>query len=117
MLGSDKCFKRDFVDARGMRHRLVALIIAFPLVGEIDGPACIDDTVGHVANIARRQFGTILGASPREGEAIFAWLQVAGVTKPRACRLPWSRDLTQQPPECDGTKPWNANRRAYAAIN
>jgi len=38
----------------------------------------------------------VLGASPREGEAIFVWLQIGGVSEPRAYRLPWNRDLAQQ---------------------
>lgn len=38
----------------------------------------------------------VLGASPREGEAIFVWLQIRGVTEPRAYRMPWSRELAQQ---------------------
>ena len=38
----------------------------------------------------------VLGASPREGEAIFVWLQIRGVNEPRAYRMPWSRDLAQQ---------------------
>ena len=38
----------------------------------------------------------VLGASPREGEAILVWLQLCGVTEPRAYRLPWSRGHAQQ---------------------
>ena len=38
----------------------------------------------------------VLGAFPREGEAIFVWLQIRGVAEPRAYKLPWSRDLAQQ---------------------
>ena len=38
----------------------------------------------------------VLGASPRKGEAIFVWLQIRGVTEPRAYRMPWSRELAQQ---------------------
>ena len=30
----------------------------------------------------------VLGVSPREGEAIFVWLQIRGVTEPRAYRMP-----------------------------
>ncbi len=38
----------------------------------------------------------VLGASPREGEAIFVWLQIVGIAEPRAYRMPWSKDLAQQ---------------------
>jgi hypothetical protein len=38
----------------------------------------------------------VLGASPREGKAIFVWLQIDGVTEPRAYKMPWSQELAQQ---------------------
>ena len=38
----------------------------------------------------------MLGASPREGEAIFVWLQIRGVAEPRSYRMPWGKDLAQQ---------------------
>ncbi len=38
----------------------------------------------------------LLGASPREGEAIFIWLQMEGTAEPRAYKMPWTRKLAQQ---------------------
>jgi hypothetical protein len=38
----------------------------------------------------------LLGASMREGEAIYVWIQLPEETEPRAYRLPWSRQLAQQ---------------------
>ena len=38
----------------------------------------------------------LLGASAREGEAIFVWLQIQGVAEPRSYRLPWNRDMAEQ---------------------
>ena len=38
----------------------------------------------------------VLGATMREGEAFYIWLQVPGIDEPRAYTLPWSRDLEQQ---------------------
>jgi hypothetical protein len=38
----------------------------------------------------------LIGASMREGEAIYVWLQLPEETEPRAYRLPWSRQLAQQ---------------------
>jgi hypothetical protein len=42
------------------------------------------------------QEANVLGASIREGEAIYIWLQVPGLDEPRAYTLPWSRDVAQQ---------------------
>jgi hypothetical protein len=42
------------------------------------------------------QEASVLGASIREGEAIYVWLQVPGLDEPRAYTLPWSRDMAQQ---------------------
>ena len=61
-LGPVKNFHRDFVNARDMGHRHVALITTFPLVGEIDDTSCIDDLVGCAENIARGQVGAMFGA-------------------------------------------------------
>ena len=35
----------------------------------------------------------ILTSSAKEGEAIFIWLEIEGVSAPRAYQLPWSREL------------------------
>jgi hypothetical protein len=37
----------------------------------------------------------VLGASLREGEAIYLWLEVEGVDEPRAYALPWSLQAAQ----------------------
>lgn len=39
---------------------------------------------------------TVIGANLREGEAIYLWLQVAGVDEPRSYVMPWNRKLAQQ---------------------
>ncbi len=39
---------------------------------------------------------TVLGASIREGEAIYLWLGMADVAEPRAYVLPWDRRLAEQ---------------------
>jgi hypothetical protein len=39
---------------------------------------------------------TVLASSFRENQAIYLWLQLAGVVEPRAYALPWSRDLAEQ---------------------
>ena len=38
----------------------------------------------------------VLGASMREGEAIYVWLQFPGVDEPRAYTLPWDMKMAQQ---------------------
>ncbi len=38
----------------------------------------------------------VLGASAREGEAIYVWLEIEGVAEPRAYKMPWNRDLAEQ---------------------
>jgi hypothetical protein len=38
----------------------------------------------------------VLGASIREGEGIYLWLQFPGIPEPRAYVLPWDRKLAQQ---------------------
>jgi hypothetical protein len=38
----------------------------------------------------------VLGASIREGEGIFVWLQVAGTSEPRSYALPWNMKMAQQ---------------------
>jgi hypothetical protein len=38
----------------------------------------------------------VLGASMRENEAIYVWLQFDGQSEPRAYRLPWSIEAAQQ---------------------
>jgi hypothetical protein len=38
----------------------------------------------------------VLGASMREGEAIYVWLQVPGAEEPRAYQLPWSMQAAEQ---------------------
>lgn len=38
----------------------------------------------------------LVGASIREGEAIYLWLKMPATDEPRAYRLPWSRKLAQQ---------------------
>jgi hypothetical protein len=38
----------------------------------------------------------VLGASMKENEAIYVWLQMPGEVEPRAYRLPWTRQLAQQ---------------------
>ncbi len=38
----------------------------------------------------------VLGATLREGEGIFVWLQVPGVEEPRAYALPWDLQMAQQ---------------------
>lgn len=38
----------------------------------------------------------LLGASLREGEAIYVWLQIDGEDEPRAYTLPWNQDAAQQ---------------------
>jgi hypothetical protein len=45
---------------------------------------------------ANAQEASVLGASIREGEAIYVWLQVPGLDEPRAYTLPWNRDVAQQ---------------------
>ena len=61
-LGPAEYFQRDFVNARCMCHRPIALIAGFSFVKEIDDATCIDDIVRRVKNFARSQFGAILGA-------------------------------------------------------
>ncbi len=39
---------------------------------------------------------TLLGASMREGSAIYLWLRIAGTDEPRAYRLPWNKELAKQ---------------------
>ncbi|MDJ0948573.1 MAG: hypothetical protein QNJ94_06600 [Alphaproteobacteria bacterium] len=39
---------------------------------------------------------TVLGTSMREGEAIYVWLQLAGVQEPRAYALPWHQATARQ---------------------
>ncbi|MFQ5973842.1 MAG: hypothetical protein ACE5Q3_16065 [Alphaproteobacteria bacterium] len=52
---------------------------------------------------------TVLGASIRENEAIYLWLQVDEILEPRAYVLPWNRETAQQlqqamrQAEADGT--------------
>jgi hypothetical protein len=38
----------------------------------------------------------VLGATMREGEGIYVWLQVPGAAEPRAYALPWSLKMAQQ---------------------
>jgi hypothetical protein len=38
----------------------------------------------------------VLGASMREGEAIYVWLQFPGAAEPRAYTLPWDMKMAQQ---------------------
>ena len=38
----------------------------------------------------------VLGASAKEGEAIYVWLEIDGVAEPRAYKLPWSREMAEQ---------------------
>lgn len=38
----------------------------------------------------------VLGATMREGEAIFVWLQFPGSDEPRAYELPWNTEMAQQ---------------------
>ena len=33
----------------------------------------------------------VLGASAREGEAIFVWLKIEGIDEPRTYKMPWSQ--------------------------
>lgn len=39
---------------------------------------------------------TLLGASMREGTAIYLWLQIADTEEPRAYQLPWNKELAKQ---------------------
>jgi hypothetical protein len=39
---------------------------------------------------------TVLGSSMQENEGIYLWLQLPGVSEPRAYVLPWSRELAEQ---------------------
>lgn len=39
---------------------------------------------------------TLVGATMRENEAIYLWLQVPDIDEPRAYTLPWSRKLAEQ---------------------
>jgi hypothetical protein len=45
---------------------------------------------------AHAEEATVLASSFREEEAIYLWLQLRGLTEPRAYVLPWSRDLAEQ---------------------
>jgi hypothetical protein len=38
----------------------------------------------------------VLGATMREGEAIYVWLQIPGADEPRAYALPWDMKMAQQ---------------------
>ena len=38
----------------------------------------------------------LLGASAKEGEAIYVWLEIEGVAEPRAYKLPWNREMAEQ---------------------
>ena len=42
------------------------------------------------------QEAKVLGATMREGEAIFVWLQFPGSDEPRAYELPWNTEMAQQ---------------------
>jgi hypothetical protein len=46
--------------------------------------------------MARADEATVLASSFRENEAIYLWLQLAGLGEPRAYALPWNRDLAEQ---------------------
>jgi hypothetical protein len=39
---------------------------------------------------------TVLAASMREGEAIYVWLEIEGMSEPRAYALPWDMQAAQQ---------------------
>ena len=39
---------------------------------------------------------TVLGATLREGQGIYVWLEVAGADEPRAYVLPWDIQMAQQ---------------------
>jgi hypothetical protein len=45
-----------------------------------------------------RDAGTakVIGATMREGEAIYVWLQLDGTDEPRAYALPWDLQMAQQ---------------------
>ena len=38
----------------------------------------------------------LLGASAKEGEAIYVWLEIEDVAEPRAYKLPWNREMAEQ---------------------
>jgi hypothetical protein len=42
------------------------------------------------------QEAQVLGASAREGEGIFLWLEIRGVPEPRSYRMPWDRKAAEQ---------------------
>lgn len=42
------------------------------------------------------QEAQVLGASAREGEGIFLWLEIHGVSEPRSYRMPWDRKMAEQ---------------------
>ncbi len=85
---------------RRVRVKLVALIIAalfMPaayagLAGLMSRPKPVSlEWVQREASEA-----TVLGADFREGEAIYVWLQVPGVSEPRAYVLPWNKNTAKQ---------------------
>jgi hypothetical protein len=45
---------------------------------------------------ASTQEANVLGATVREGEAIYVWLLMPEITEPRAYTLPWSLELAKQ---------------------
>jgi hypothetical protein len=76
---------------------LGAVVAFFPLsyasLAELLGrpkPASLEWVHRHA------ETANLVGASTREGEAIYVWLQFPDSPEPRAYRLPWSRQLAQQ---------------------
>ncbi len=45
---------------------------------------------------ASTEEANVLGATVREGEAIYVWLQMPDIPEPRAYMLPWSLELAKQ---------------------
>lgn len=74
---------------------LAALLMATAYVSLVDllgrpKPASMEWVKGAVPE------ATVLGASMREDEAIYLWLQFDGVQEPRAYVLPWSMETAKQ---------------------
>jgi hypothetical protein len=67
-----------------------AVYASFAHLLSLPKPVALEWWQGHAEQ------ATVLGATMREEEAIFLWLQLPGIPEPRAYALPWNRDLAEQ---------------------
>jgi len=55
----------------------------------------------------------VLGATMREGEAIYVWLQFPGTDEPRAITLPWDMKMAQAAAERHAGRPSQRHGRQH----